>query len=305
MDLPRIFDDLWIISTRGRLYAFVFFWDFGVHSELHNVAHSYPCVHTLIHFHLANIAFAVQILPGLWSEVARPSTPCEAPTGTKGALHSHAARLSACCCWWCYCSGPKYSCACCACCAWLEAGKSLSRWRYRPRDWEWKGEAKSDMPICIWSVDELKIKTTLFLQRCELWSCPDVVSTCTSRQSPNITDCCPETGGIHRDACLNMPKHPCTILNIFVTRPSNCIHQEPKAVSLRQYLREIHQYGAYAGSIASWLSLLWACGSKWVNSKTTIGYYCNIHALRPARGWKGLWVACSVEDTTSLLFRNV
>ena len=148
-------------------------------------------------------------------------------------------------------------------CAWPEAGKSLSRWRYCPRNWEGKGEAKSD--TCIWSIDmtryEFNIKTAPFLQRCELWSCLDVVSTCACRQSPNMTDLCPVRlhGGIHRDACLNVPKHPWTILNIlfglFVTLPSHCIHQEPKAVSLRQYLREIHQYGAYAGSIACWLSL--------------------------------------------------
>ena len=117
-----------------------------------------------------------------------------------------------------------------------------------------------------------------------------------------------ETGGIHRDACLNMPKHPWTILNIlfdlFVTLPSHCIHQEPKAVSLRQYLREIHQYGAYAGSIACWLPLLYITLGVWIEESQQQDHYWNIHALRPARGWKGWWVACSVEDTTSLPFRN-
>ena len=117
-----------------------------------------------------------------------------------------------------------------------------------------------------------------------------------------------ETGGIHRDACLNMPKHPWTILNIlfdlFVTLPSHCIHQEPKAVSLRQYLREIHQYGAYAGSIACWLPLLYITLGVWMEESQQQDHYWNIHALRPARGWKGWWVACSVEDTTSLPFRN-
>ena len=89
-----------------------------------------------------------------------------------------------------------------------------------------------------------------------------------------------ETGGIHRDACLNMPKHPWTILNIlfdlFVTLPSHCIHQEPKAVSLRQYLREIHQYGAYAGSIACWLPLLYITLGVWIEESQQQDHYWNM-----------------------------
>ena len=139
---------------------FDWFWalkDFGVHSELHNVVHKCRCVPlspcqccTRTDF-TSSCQACGETRPDPLHRARRQLERKVRHTATLQKFQ-HPNRLEIVrsilksLCWHrrCYCSGPKYSCACCI---FPEAGKSLSRWCYCPCNWEGKGQAKGNMHL--------------------------------------------------------------------------------------------------------------------------------------------------------------